>query len=159
MADVQELLSQLKDVHLPPPIGWWPPAPGWWIVAALVLLLLTTGAFWGWQRWQRCRRRQRLQQAFAIIEARWHKEADPLITLMEVTRFLKQAAFTRYPRSEIAGLHGMAWLTFLDRIVGSEEFSQGCGHCLLDSPYRPHPQADVTALLKLVNRWLRRLYV
>ena len=25
-------LAELRDIHLPPEIGWWPPAYGWWIL-------------------------------------------------------------------------------------------------------------------------------
>src|SRR5690606_35110615 len=30
----------LRDIHLPPPVGWWPPAPGWWILAGVLLLAI-----------------------------------------------------------------------------------------------------------------------
>lgn len=38
-------LAQLRDIHLPAPIGWWPPAPGWWILALvlLVAVVIATG--------------------------------------------------------------------------------------------------------------------
>jgi hypothetical protein len=39
----------LRDIHLPPPAGWWPLAPGWWILIGIALLLLTWLAWRGYR--------------------------------------------------------------------------------------------------------------
>lgn len=39
-----EILSQLRDVHLPGSPSWWPPAVGYYIVVFLIVLLI----FLGW---------------------------------------------------------------------------------------------------------------
>lgn len=36
----EELLNQLKDVHLPLTPSWWPPAIGYWLGLALLLLIV-----------------------------------------------------------------------------------------------------------------------
>ena len=55
-------LSQLRDIHLPPPVSWWPLAPGWWLLLG-TLLLLTAIAFWLWRRRRRSNwRREALRE-------------------------------------------------------------------------------------------------
>lgn len=39
-------LAQLRDIHLPEPIGWWPLAIGWYILIALALFLASIIAHW-----------------------------------------------------------------------------------------------------------------
>jgi len=74
---MQEALSGLKDIHLPPPVGWWPPAPGWWLLAALGLLVLYSA----WRIWRKRRRRRALhdealaEQAQQTLAAGLGKEA------------------------------------------------------------------------------------
>lgn len=36
----------LRDIHLPPPIGWWPLASGWWWLVAIVMLSVLALAVW-----------------------------------------------------------------------------------------------------------------
>ncbi len=63
----------LRDIVLPPRIGWWPPAPGWWI---LLLLLVATSAIGVWL-WRKRRQRLRLlkpaQETLGQIERRFSR--------------------------------------------------------------------------------------
>ena len=34
-------LAQLKDIHLPDPVGFWPLAPGWYGLIIFIILLLS----------------------------------------------------------------------------------------------------------------------
>src|SRR5690348_813198 len=38
--DNQSALANLRDIHMPEPIGWWPPAYGWIVLGIFALLLL-----------------------------------------------------------------------------------------------------------------------
>ena len=38
-------LAELRDIHLPPEIGWWPPAYGWWILITALLTLTIFAIF------------------------------------------------------------------------------------------------------------------
>ena len=38
-------LAQLRDIHLPEPIGWWPLAPGWYLLGFFVLSLAVILAY------------------------------------------------------------------------------------------------------------------
>lgn len=45
-------LAQLKDIHLPTPIGWWPLAPGWYILMGLILFLVIIFAYGVYKRYR-----------------------------------------------------------------------------------------------------------
>lgn len=145
-------LSQLRDIHLPPPISWWPPAPGWWIAAALLLILAGTG--YGWRRWQR-NNRWRRQALAQLIHLRG---LDASLLAAHLSQLLRRVAISRYPQAEVASLTGEAWLAFLDRTLGDEgtPFQKGAGRALLIGPYAASAEFDSTALLALCEQWIRR---
>lgn len=153
-------LEQLRDIHLPEPVGWWPPAPGWWLLlaAALTLTLLL----------RVLRRRARLR--------RWRREARTAIgqlrqqhrlrpetgraVVEQLSALLRRIATTRFPAIEVASLCGEPWLQFLDsQSKGGNAFQQGAGRLLADAPYRPkHVNiAEVEELLTLCERWIAAL--
>jgi len=143
----------LRDIHLPPPPGWWPPAPGWWLLAGLavilgILLILL------WRRTRHLRyRRQALRQLVTL-----EKNGFPASTLLaELSILLKRAALCAFPEENCAALSGEDWLTFLDRHLKDNAFSEGAGRCLAAGPYQPTAEIDRAALLTLCRRWLRRL--
>lgn len=141
----------LRDIHLPAEIGWWPLAPGWWLLLGMILLgalllLLTI----------RLRQRRRLRRlALRQLEELARLPEAQLATAL--SRLLRQAAISHFPRHETAGLNGQAWLEFLDRPFAEQPFTQGAGSCLADAPYRPAVQVDAAALVALCRRWLKKL--
>ncbi len=46
-------LSDLRDIHLPPPPPLWPPAPGWWLVAAVAIASMVFGVRFAYMAWRR----------------------------------------------------------------------------------------------------------
>ncbi len=141
----------LRDIHLPMDIGYWPPAPGWWLLLGLLVFCVL-----GLLLWVRFRRRRRLRR----IALRQLNQLQPLSggeLATALSRLLRQAAISHYPRHEVAGLNGPSWLEFLDRPFADSPFSQGVGKCLADAPYCPDAVIEGPPLIDLCRKWLRQL--
>ncbi len=145
----------LKDIHLPPAVGFWPPAPGWLLLLAFILLAAAGLTYW----LRRRRRRRALTAAAGLLQAiRSRAEhADPLQTLIELSAWLRRVALSTAPRQDVAALRGAEWLAYLDQGLADQPFSRGAGACLAGAQYRPQaPEAvDWPALFDLCERWLK----
>lgn len=154
-------LAALRDWHLPEPISWWPPAPGWWVLGGLILILMVIAVrWWGARR----RRSAPARAALAELEAlssRLANGSGQRHDVAAVSILLRRLALARYPRDQVAGLTGPAWLAFLDRTGGADAFTQGPGQVLIERPYRPtghcDPETpwDPAGLTTLAVRWIR----
>src|SRR5690606_24954203 len=71
---------------------------------------------------------------------------------------LKRVALVFHPSADVANLNGAAWLAFLDRTLGGDDFCQGAGRALGDGAYRPAFDADADALHDLCRRWISHSY-
>ena len=144
---------ELRDIHLPPPPGWWPPAPGWWLVAAVVIGLLAWFALRLRSRALQRRQKRRVLRELEreIAPAR----NDPSALAATLSAFLRR--LTRIGHGEAAALAGEHWLAQLDRCAGSEEFTRGVGRVLIDAPYRRSADYDGAALIALVRRCVQRM--
>ncbi|AAU90824.1 MULTISPECIES: DUF4381 domain-containing protein [Methylococcus] len=144
----------LRDIHLPPPVGGWPPAPGWYLAPLLVLALILT--LWiAWRRLIRNPFRAALLRELAVIEA--SDELEPAEKIARVSILLRRACLTLYPREDVAGLTGPAWLERLDAVLGGRQFRDGPGRCLIDAPYRPGGAVQLDVLFALCRSWARKL--
>ncbi|WP_063692778.1 DUF4381 domain-containing protein [Bradyrhizobium stylosanthis] len=78
--------------------------------------------------------------------------------LTELTLLVRRTALAAFPREQVAPLFGPAWLAFLDRSYGGQEFSRGVGSLLVTGPYQQTSptDAEVKSLAALVRRWIRR---
>jgi uncharacterized protein DUF4381 len=150
-------LDHLRDLHLPPEAGLWPPAPGWWLVAAVLALLAGFAV-------RRQLRRRPLRSALRELDALAAAQRDvpdPVRFAAGLSRLVRRYALWRFPRREIAGLSGSAWLAFLDEHGGGGRFRDGAGALLESLPYAPPTAgreldpAGSTALAALVRDWLR----
>lgn len=149
----------LRDIHLPAAVSAWPPAIGWWLAALLALVLLAT-LWWSWRRWQRRRFRRLGLQQLERIEQHWSH--NPAAALTELSQLLRQLAVLHHPQHDCAGLHGEAWLRFLDQPFSDQPFSHGIGQRLALGPYQRPDQTLVAAgdeaqLLSLCRRWIKAL--
>lgn len=148
-------LSQLRDIHLPDPVGWWPPAIGWWILAFLVLAAVIGGIYWLWWRHKRLAYKREAIKQMETIRARYLNTQDDQQLLSELSSLLKRTAITRYGRDEIAGMAGETWLSFLDRTGHTSEFSEGSGRMLVNR-FSPAPSVDSSELIHAVEHWLKK---
>lgn len=144
------LLTELQDIHLPPPPGIWPPAPGWWLLAALLLVLLA--GVTGWRRLRFAPRRAALGE-LAMLESAWRHDGDAHRFAVGVSRLLRRVALLHHRRSEVAALSGPSWLAFLDAHGGDGRFAGAAGEALL-CVYRPDPSPDGEALLAATRHWM-----
>ena len=101
MAEVQDPLAELRDIHLPAPPDLWPPAPGWWILGVLVIALCVYGAYLGYKLWRRnAYRRHGLKEL--------DDSAEPGLPttelLADLNDLLKRVALGCSPRDDVAQL-------------------------------------------------------
>jgi len=151
---VTDPLADLRDYHAPDPVSWWPPAPGWWLLAALGVALLAGGLIW-WSRRRLRRRAARLARAeLADLEQEFQRQRDGVAFLRGLSRLLRRFALARFPRQDVAGLTGSAWLEFLDAQGGGGRFGAEFGALLTEGPYRPAADPPVAELARLAGAWI-----
>ncbi len=146
----------LKDIHLPPPVGWWPPAPGWWLIP-LFIVGLSFAMFRLWQRAKRLNvRKLGLRELERLASA---TDLDAEQKVQQVSILLRRVALSVYPREQVAGLSGRHWLQWLDGLLPEERFSNGPGQALADAPFRAEPPqpTQLEALFSLCRDWLQRV--
>lgn len=139
-----ELLKQLKDVHLPPPISWWPPAPGWYIVFALFILLVCGVYFWLRKKRLRRQRKQRILQHMQQLQS----TSDVAAAMVLV----KQVAISQYPEQPIAELQGKAWIQFLTKDMDIPTQLQ---QQMLVAAYQKQPE-NCDALFQCLTKWVEQ---
>jgi len=149
----------LRDIHLPEAISWWPLAPGWWWL--LLLLMVVSGLLVWW------RRRKAAAQVRLAALAEWQQlmtsfqqEQNNSQWVQGLSVLLRRVCLSYYPRAEVAGLSGEAWLHYLDQVCPLPQhnpFSEGAGRLLIDAPYRQQVEGDVQALHALCGEWLTAL--
>lgn len=150
-------LAQLKDLHLPPPPGFWPIAPGWWLLAILccVLIGLAIRALLIWRR-RNAYRRQALAQLKQLL-------TDNNFTLNDVIKLVRRTAISGVEGSPWATLSGPLLLTRLDNFCGGEllkALGNGDQDALASLLYGANDTAlslaQRDALGGILRRWIRR---
>lgn len=148
-------LENLRDIHLPTPIGWWPPAPGWWLLAALIIfgaLALCIGLT--------RRARQRRYRKFALAQLRtlyanWQQQRDDIAFAQATNRLLKQTALAAFPATNVAALSGADWLDWLDRQLRKPHFTEPDARALATLYLREPEPIAVDALHNAARYWIR----
>lgn len=142
-------LQQLRDVHLPADPNWWPPAPGWWLLAAVVLAAVAWLIFKAVQAY---RRRAPLRTAERLLKellaAQQRGDIDAAEFLHQGNELIKRVLVRAYGYREYAPMAGQTWLQALDKISGTDHFSNGNGKALGETRFSANPQVDVAALYK-----------
>ncbi|HKK01165.1 MAG TPA: DUF4381 domain-containing protein, partial [Desulfuromonadales bacterium] len=146
----------LRDIHLPPAVSWWPLAPGWWILVGLIVLVCLGGLLIRRRRQRSLSPRERALRELRALE-QTQADTEPTTYVGRLSVLLRRTCLSCFPRAEVAGLIGEAWLLFLDDTLGERRFSEGPGRALLDAPYRSSQSLDVDALQALCADWIRAL--
>ena len=142
-------VAGLIDIPLPAQISLWPQTWASWIAITLLAVSLIIAIVWFARRWHANRyRRAALAELDRIMQA-----PQPNVGALEL--LLRRTALAEFPRDTIAPLSGTAWLSFLDKTYGGQEFSQGASCALALAPYAPAGTGDFAPLAELVRRWIR----
>lgn len=152
----QDLLQQLRDIHLPAEPSWWPPAPGWWLLGLATVALL----FWAVRELRRAwRRRQPIKLArsyYADVYASFQQgEIDGQTYLNRTNELLKRLYIHAIGDDTARSANDAQWLEYLDARLGSTGFTSGPGRQLGNQRFRSIPESDPEALHPLVNRLFR----
>ena len=148
----QDPLSQLKDIHIPSPGGFWPPAPGWWILLfSLTAVIVMVGLVIR-------RRRQRnawYHQARRELDRLANRAAANGAWFSELNTLLKRSAIARYPQRQPESLTGPDWVNFLletsprDRVA-----SRPVVTAMVESCYQTSPGCSTTDAAEFAKLWL-----
>ena len=148
-------VAGLIDIPLPREVSLWPQT--WEARTAIVLLLAAViAAVWRFVRYRRVNRyrREALAELSSMGQA---NSSDREKKLTRLTLLVRRTALAAFPREQVASLAGPAWLSFLDRSYGGQEFSHGVGRLLVSGPYQQAQpgEAELQSLSGLVRRWIR----
>jgi hypothetical protein len=148
-----ELLNQLKDIHLPEPIGIWPLAKAWWFL--VVFLLILGIVIWGLYRY----RTQYLIKREFLSRLREYKieykaSQNTSLALNKLALLLKQVALFYYPRKQVASLYGLAWIEFLE-LNGPKNYSSFLLQWFTESLYQAKSHINVEEGFKFVELWIK----
>lgn len=154
MNDNQALLDQLRGIQTPEVSAI--PAMGWWVVAMLVVLLLLLLRYLR----KRHKRRGWQREAFQTLALlRQQASNEPVAqSLAGASRLARRVLLVNKPRTQVAALHGEAWLHELDSVCGRSLFSEGYGRLLEHGPYQRSPELlsdDLNGLFDALDELIR----
>ena len=148
-------LAQLRDIHLPDPIGWYPPAFGWWLLAIIIMaiLVMSTNFLLRYLRQNRYRK-SALNELGRLKDNQ--QDHSSRYNLEQLAMLLRRVAIQTSGRKVIAPLIGLDWLQFLDNKGKTNQFTSGPGKVLGQGLYQQSVEADLEQLFQLVEKWIRR---
>ncbi|MEA3404873.1 MAG: DUF4381 domain-containing protein [Pseudomonadota bacterium] len=143
-------LSQLKDIHIPDPVGWWPMAFSWWVLLFSVSAILFALIWFLLDRHKRNAYRREASDKLKQIKA--DHNIDNQQKILQINALLKQVAITVYGRQKISELNEQAWLDFLKSsanfITQPQELTT-----LLSQAYQPLESLDEADLQRKILTW------
>ncbi len=148
-------LAQLRDIHLPKPIGWWPLAPGWYWLAVLILMLFMTGIFFITRHYINGRAKRQALHLLASYQYQYQRDLNAPSTAARLSELLKRVALVYFPRTKVASLQGEEWIAFLNSTSKGLDFEKVRTE-LLDMPYQPSLSNDLNLFIKMVRNWIKQ---
>ncbi|MDF1683705.1 MAG: DUF4381 domain-containing protein [Legionellaceae bacterium] len=155
MAD-SNVLSQLRDIHMPPPVSAWPPGPAYYGVLGLFIML-----FLLWLIRQRhlqytAPKREALAE-LTRLKTSYLKKPEPKQTAAAITLLLKRVALVYHPRLEVASLHGNAWPEFLKKTSRRLDADiDATDQILCEAPFNPQADYHLEPLFLVARRWIKQ---
>lgn len=149
-------LQQLRDIQLPPEPSWWPPAWGWWVVALGCLLLLIWLLRHGLAYWRQRAPIRAARKLYAHLYQQFKsQEIDAQTYCHQCNELLKRLLVHGLGQRELGPQVDEKWLSRLDEISDSRDFSEGPGRVLGTERFRRTPQIDVHGLDSAMTKLLK----
>lgn len=149
-------LLQLQDIHLPQAIASWPLAPGWYVFSLLILALFVLVFYYGRRAYQKKAIQRYALACLQTYEKNYLAGESVNSVSAKVSELLKQVALYYFPRHDIAGLTGAAWLQFLEtsKPIADREMIP----YLLDLPYQNQisQPVELTPLFVYARQWIKQ---
>lgn len=156
----EDITEKLHGLTLPDGVAWWPPAIGWWLIFAVIVLSFV---LW-WYRRYKTRNpvtiNTSISDAQNLLERaykNWCDNNNDHEFISQVSILLRRLLLSIYPRQQIAGMTGTAWLQLLDQGMSDKPFSKGAGMILLYGPYQKNINYDLTQLYKLCHNKIKQI--
>ena len=155
MADSQPL-QNLRDIHLPDPVGFWPLAPGWYLLAIILLLLAIGISCLVCRRHRRGRAKRQALLLLHDYERQYAAGTDAAVISAQISELLRRVALVYYPRTRVAGLNGLLWIGFLNETSDKINFTEISG-LILDLPYQNKSSGtDLKPLFSSAKAWIKQ---
>ncbi|NVO55334.1 DUF4381 domain-containing protein [Rhodobacteraceae bacterium B1Z28] len=138
-----ELLDMLNSAPVPSPISMTPQTWGWVILATVLASLVAFGVYLF----------RRHQKANAYRHCALSELESANDDAAKIADILRRTALAAFPRTQVAGLFGEDWLSFLRQSSGNIKFSETACRFLLEAPYRGG-QSD-PELTQLARNWIK----
>ncbi|KTD34331.1 hypothetical protein Lmor_1728 [Legionella moravica] len=148
-------LAQLKDIHLPDPIGWWPLAPGWYVVMSMMFLLIIGIAYWSYKQHINGLAKRKALGLLHIYKENYLKDRNVQIASARISELLRRVALVYFPRAEVASIHGDDWIDFLNKTSKNIDFKQ-VKAMLLESPFKTAESVNLDPLFTCAEQWIKQ---
>jgi hypothetical protein len=154
MANHQEIINKLRDVHLPEPASIFPLQPAWWVVIAVFSSLLIGLVYYF--SYHRKKQHRLALKKLKHIEKRFQRGEESGVCMMEIGLLLKHYAIVQFPQTKLAHLWGEEWLAFLRLTSITEQFEGEQGQAIIYWPYQKEPaRSHIPALIQSVRTWIK----
>lgn len=150
-------LHALRDIHLPLDIGWWPLAPGWYVLIALTFIVCVAICYWVY-----CWRNHGLAKREALVILDKYRQnyekagVGTQQTTAYIAELLKRVALAYYPRNAVAGLHGQAWIDFLNKTGKNNLDFTPVSVMLLELPFKADQPINIKPLFTRAALWIKQ---
>lgn len=150
-----EPLAQLRDIHLPDPIGWWPLAPGWYGLMALILLIIFLFFCYLYKRHLNAIPKKQALILLKNYTEQYEKDKNAQLASARISELLKRVALVYYPRSKVASMHGDEWIQFLNQTAKGIDFKPVYS-MLLETPFKPAESMNIQPLIVRAEKWIKQ---
>ncbi len=149
-----ELMVQLKDIHLASPPLWWPPAFGYYLAVFAALIIIALGVL-VYRHLRRARMSKTLLRELIAIEEEFSATKDSAKLQASLSALFRRLAFS-VDETLSRAIDLDETLPTLSRISPDENRMHVIIDLLKVDRYRKHPAVDGALLISLAREQLKR---